>query len=773
MWGVTAVHAQVNGDVTISASAFGQPLTVSTSNQFAGAVSSLRWGNTEFINNWDHGRQLGFNCGFFNRGECYNPYETGSKEDANGPTSSSRLLAMQASGNRLDSTTQMAWYLSTREPRPGFGDVCGDPNQWLSVPSPYTGPLSDYRVHKTVTIGFAGIPNVIEFLSELYIPEQVRKGSNQIIAVMPYVFSSIWSYDVVSKDYRKVRGLGGEDDSIKIAATSDGGYALGFYSPEVLQPYRNDSATANWWFVVPPNPAYPDPDFACVHIGSLNRYESFSGPGFTNDRGYLVIGNLGQVKEALGNLHNQFRALDPEVFDWREYVARNGLQGVIAASSLRPLEAAENHWLTQGIGQGLTASRTFSASQYLQLNPDVATAIGQTNYQGAIDHYINSGRGEGRGTVAKVTAGMQHLLVLTRRNVTALGQNIYGQLGNGTLPATITEVAAGDYTSLAVNADGSLWAWGSNQYGVRGDGTTGGNITNPVQVPIPNRLTTPSRIGKHAVAVGISAYAAIDTEGQVWTWGANWNGRLGDGTTTSRYSPARVKKSANDGDYLTGIVSIAAGGGTMAAIDADGIVWTWGSGADGVLGNGSTQDSAYPVQVLRAGNNNASTPMGGVVQVACGSSGFCIALIRHGEVLGWGSNEFSQLGIAPGGAVSIATPITVGPGLPVDAIAAGSAHVIAHSADGNVYGWGYNGRGQLGTGSNGVTQFPPAAMNPGPHGMNDINDLAAGRDFSIMIRNSDRAVFVVGDNQSGQLGIPGNQPQYLPVNISVLASGSH
>lgn len=767
---MAAVHAQVNGNVTISAPVLGQQLTVSTSNQFAGAVSSLRWGNKEFINNWDHGRQLGANAYFFDRFECYNPYETGSKEDQNFPTSSSRLLTMTASGNRLESTTQMAWYLSTRETRPGYGDLCGDPAAWLACP-PYTGPLSDYRMHKTVSIGFAGIPNVIEYLAELYIPEHVRKASNQITAVMPYDFSSVWTYDVVSKGYRTIRELGGEDDSIKVVATSDGSYALGFYSPEVLQPYGNGTGTANWWRVVPPNPAYPDPDYQCVHIGSMNRYESFNGPGYAPDRAYLVIGNLGQVKEALGSLHLQFRALDPEVFDWREYVARNGLQGVLAASSLRPLEAAENHWLTQGITQGLTASRTFSASQYLQLNPDVANAVGQTNYQGAIDHYINSGRAEGRGTVAKVTAGMQHLLVLTRRTVTASGQNTYGQLGNGTLPATLTEIAAGDYTSLAVKADGTLWSWGSNQYGARGDGTTGGNIINPVQVPIPNLVTTPTRIGKHAVAVGISSYAAIDTEGQVWTWGANWNGRLGDGTAASHYSPARVKKSANAADYLTGIVSIAAGGGTMAAIDADGMVWTWGAGADGVLGNGSTQDSPYPVQVLRDDNNNGTTPVVGVSQVACGSSGFCIALTRYGQVLGWGSNEFSQLSIAPGGALSIATPITVGPGLPVDAIAVGSAHVIAHAADGNVYGWGYNGRGQLGTGSTGVAQFPPAAMNSGPDGMNDISDLSAGGNFSVMIRNSDRAVFVVGDNQSGQLGLPGNQtPQYVPVRISALAT---
>lgn len=780
LWGVAAVQAQVNGNATISGSAFGQPLTVSTSNQYAGAVFSLRWGNKEFINNWDHGRQLGPNAGFFNRAECYNPYETGSKEDGNGPTSSSRLLALQASGNRLESTTQMAWYLSTRETRPGYGDVCGDPKDWLPVP-PYTGPLSDYRVHKTVTIGFAGIPNVIEYLSELYIPEQVRKGSHQIIAVTPYDFRAIWSYDVVSKDYRPVRGKGGEDDIIKVAATPDGNYALGFYSPEIHQPYGDGKGTANWWFVVPPDPFYrdpnnpsqPDPDFACVHIGSLNRYESFSGPGYTNDRAYLVIGNLGQVKETLANLHVQFAAFDPEVFNWREYVARNGLQGVLATSSLRPLEAAEHHWLTQGIPQGLMAAKTFSPSQYLELNPDIAAVYGPTNYQGAIDHYISSGRGEGRGTLPEATAGMQHLLALTNGKVKASGQNIFGQLGDGTMEGGVTEVAAGDYTSLAVMSDGSLWVWGSNQYGARGDGTSDGNIASPVQVPIPNRISTPLRFGKHAVAVGTASYAAIDTEGQVWTWGANWNGRLGDGTTTSRYTPARVRKSADPDDYLTGIVSIAAGGGTMAAIDADGMIWTWGAGANGALGNGATQDSAYAVQVLRADNNNASTPVAGASQVACGSTGFCIALLRYGQVLGWGSNEFSQLGLAPGGALSIATPITVRqPEIPVDEIAVGSAHVIAHSVDGNVYGWGYNGRGQLGTGSTGVAQFPPLAMNTGPDGMDDISNLAAGGNFSIMIRSSDRAVFVAGDNQSGQLGIPGNESQHLPVKISGLASHS-
>jgi alpha-tubulin suppressor-like RCC1 family protein len=283
-------------------------------------------------------------------------------------------------------------------------------------------------------------------------------------------------------------------------------------------------------------------------------------------------------------------------------------------------------------------------------------------------------------------------------------------------------------------------------------------------VALPNRVTTPSRRGKHAIAVGNGVYAAIDTEGQVWTWGVNWNGRLGDGTTNPRFTPARVKRSANPEDYLTGIVSISAGGGTLAAIDADGTVWTWGAGANGALGNGFTNDSSYPVQVLQPGPNTSATPYLGVDQVACGSSGFCIALARNGTVSGWGNNSFSQLGIPAGGSLSIAIPIGISPTGHLDAIAAGSAHCIAHSPDGNVYGWGYNGRGQLGIGFASVAVSPPAIMNAGPDGMNDINDLAAGSNFSMMIRNSDRSVFVAGDNQSGQLGIANNQSaQFLPV----------
>lgn len=770
--GIANANGEVNGNSTISADVLGRPLTISTYDQFAGAISSMRWGDKEFVNIWDHGRQFQTALSAFNRYECYNVYEAGSKPDGQKPTSSSVLLSLNASGNRLQTETQMAWYTHGREPGPNSGDFCGDPNLWLPCP-PYTGPLSDYRLYKTVTIGFAGLSNVIEYPTSLFVPEQVRNSEIQtVVAVMPYDFSTVLSYDIISGTYRKIRSEFGEDDSVKVLSTADGAYAMGYYSPELLQPYGNGSAGGFRWGLVPPDPVnFPnEPDFKCAGFGGIDRSDTIDANTFTSHRSFLVVGDRNQVQSTMRDLHFHFRALDPDVFNWKDYVTINVLQEECPTRA-----AAEAHWISKGLPQGRTASKTFSAFEYLRLNPDVAGVFGANNYQGAIDHYIASGRNEGRNTVAKPAAGMQHTLVFANKEVRAAGENEDAQLGSpasdrSAVPLPVaelggtTEIAAGDYTSLAVKNDGTLWVWGSNQYGARGDGSTGGEISSPVQVPLPNAITTPTRGRRNSIANGGFAYAAIDTEGQVWTWGVNWNGRLGDGSGNStRFHPARVRKSSNPDDYLTGIVSISAGGGTMAAVDADGNVWTWGAGANGALGNGSTEDSAYPVQVVTADGH----PLFGVSEVRCGSSGFCVALIRYGAVFAWGNNSFGQLGRAPGGFASVASPVAVGPENSIEDIAVGAAHTIAHSRDGNVYGWGYNGRGQLGTGFPTVAQATPVAMDRGPHGMDFISDLAAGAYFNVMVRNSDRAVFVVGDNQSGQLGLPGNlSPQHVPVRSS-------
>jgi len=162
--------------------------------------------------------------------------------------------------------------------------------------------------------------------------------------------------------------------------------------------------------------------------------------------------------------------------------------------------------------------------------------------------------------------------IKTNGSLWAWGRNDYGQLGDGTTtnrrrPTRIGRdndwmlvSADGWDRTVAIKTNGSLWAWGSNEYGQLGDGTT------------TNRLT-PTRIGKDNdwmhVSVGKNHTAAVKTDGSLWAWGANDYGQLGDGTTTSRLTPTRI---GMDNDWRF----VSAGYESTAAIKTNGSLWAWG-----------------------------------------------------------------------------------------------------------------------------------------------------------------------------------------------------
>lgn len=755
------LHGQVNGDASISGPVFGHTLTISTSNKFAGAISSLWWNNKQFVDTADFGREFQTAAQFFGSGECYNPTEGGSWHDGlvGAQSSSSVLLDLSVYGTTIETENQMAWWLSKDDPP---SPACFDGPR-----PPDSNRLSPYQVHKTVSIGFAGLGNVIEYKTRVWIPSGITVTTPQVEPVaawMPYEFTSVFTYDHVSKNYRNIRGLGGEDEFVKVRSTPDGNYAMALYAPLLLQPYSTESSGYRWGL-------YSESPATAI-LGGISRGPTFTGPGHMNFDTYLVVGTKAQVKTELEGLHFTLRALDPDVFNWRDYIAINGL-GWLSTSQYW---TAEN-WKAAGINEGKDGSKTFSPKKYLELFPDLAAYYGPTNYQGAIDHYLAWGRKEGRSTVAKVACGYYHLLGYKKWRVKTAGYNGYGQLGNGnftnssspgeisSLNNTFNEVASGAYHSFVVKSDGTLWMWGANQWGARGNGSVGGSITSPVPVPfppvvingvsVPTLLMNPTRGWRHSIASGFDATAAVDSQGWVWTWGSNYAGKLGDGTTNNRYTPARVKKSMAPNDYLTGIVSVSVATDMMAALDADETVWTWGRGTYGMLGNNSTANSSYPVQVV----DGNGAPLVGITQVTCGGLGFCLALARNGLVWGWGSNANSQLGTAAGGYSQFAKVI---PGIPVaaDIIAVGTYHGLAHGRDGKVYGWGYNNKGQLGNGSTSTAQAPPVQMSL-PNGT-DVIDLAAGGFYSAIV-DSQRNVWVTGDNQYGQLGLGNQNSQYVPV----------
>jgi hypothetical protein len=191
-------------------------------------------------------------------------------------------------------------------------------------------------------------------------------------------------------------------------------------------------------------------------------------------------------------------------------------------------------------------------------------------------------------------------------------------------------IAGGAHHALALCRDGTVWAWGGNQFGQLGDGTTLQHAT-PVQVPGLRRVT--------AISAGAFHSVAVLSDGTVWAWGKNQLGQLGDGTTTDRATPVPVRGLKN-------ITALAAGGSHSLALSCEGTVWGWGANAHFQAGSERPIAKVVtPVQV---------PGLTSVTALAAGSA-HSLALSSDGTVWAWGYNEKGQLG--DGTTTDRATPV--------------------------------------------------------------------------------------------------------------------
>jgi len=244
-----------------------------------------------------------------------------------------------------------------------------------------------------------------------------------------------------------------------------------------------------------------------------------------------------------------------------------------------------------------------------------------------------------------IDGGEFHTLALkSDGTVWAWGRNNYGQLGDGTLetrnrpvqvmasagvPLTgVTAIAAGQHHSLALKGDGTIWSWGRSQYGQLGDGYAA-DRTSPVQVK--NAAQEPLN-GFTAIAAGSNHSLGIRTGGAVWGWGYNAYGQLGDNTTGHKHTPVQVRTSATE--FPTGITAIAAGHEHSLALRQNGTVLAWGHGSNGRLGHGGTGGSRIAAPVMVTG----SVGLTGVKNIAAGGA-YSLAVANDGRALAWGSNS--------------------------------------------------------------------------------------------------------------------------------------
>src|ERR1043166_9249942 len=162
-----------------------------------------------------------------------------------------------------------------------------------------------------------------------------------------------------------------------------------------------------------------------------------------------------------------------------------------------------------------------------------------------------------------------------------------------TVNAATPMLAGGASHTVGLKADGTVWAWGYNGDGELGTASTIDSFT-PVQVRDAAGAGFIS--GVQAGAVGSNHTLALKADGTVWAWGLNDSGQIGDGAGGNRTRPVQVR-SADGASFLTGVKAVAAGYHHSVALKSDGTVWAWGYNGDGALGNGGVIRSHKPGQV--------------------------------------------------------------------------------------------------------------------------------------------------------------------------------
>lgn len=307
----------------------------------------------------------------------------------------------------------------------------------------------------------------------------------------------------------------------------------------------------------------------------------------------------------------------------------------------------------------------------------------------------------------------------------AWGPGGSGQLGNGANANTSSPVsviggfsdwcqsASGNNHNVGVRRNGTAWSWGSNYFGKLGDGTTL-DKNSPVSV-----------VGGFAdwcqLAAGERHTLGTRTNGSAWSWGRNTSslggtGQLGDNSTTNKSSPVSVVGGFADWCQL------GAGRYHSVGVRSNGSAWAWGDNTAGRLGNNSINAQSSPVSVVGGFTNWC--------QIDAGTT-HSIAIRSAGSVWTWGCNGAGQLG--NNSTVNRSSPVSVVGGF-ADwcRIASGGAHNIAIRTNSTVWSWGNNLCGQLGNNSVVSTSSPVSIVG----GFADWTDIASGYRHSFALRGS-------------------------------------
>jgi alpha-tubulin suppressor-like RCC1 family protein len=293
---------------------------------------------------------------------------------------------------------------------------------------------------------------------------------------------------------------------------------------------------------------------------------------------------------------------------------------------------------------------------------------------------------------------------------------------------------------------GNVWCWGDNSAGQLGNGTTGNLPPATASIPGPVQLNGAALAGAIAVTAGDFHTCALRTDGTVWCWGSD---------QVSNYGSLPVQVT-----LPTSAVAISAGDTHTCAALADGHAWCWGQNSFGELGDGTTTSRTTPVAVT----DPSGALLTSVFAVGSGENHTCVLErqspgLAYGQVWCWGRNTDGELANGTTTQRSTGVPIS---GQTVNAlsIVSGGHHSCTANVDGSMSCWGDNAQGQAGIGS--LTD-PQAVVTTKLSG---VLSVTAGLDHTCAVVGAG-TVWCWGLNDEGQLGLgPNVGSQSLPQQVT-------
>lgn len=326
--------------------------------------------------------------------------------------------------------------------------------------------------------------------------------------------------------------------------------------------------------------------------------------------------------------------------------------------------------------------------------------------------------------------GGQNFSVVNAKNTVACAQ---GKLNQHAPLTNVQTVVAGQSGTYALKKDGTVWSWGKNYSGELGNGTTESSST-PAQIAGLSNVS--------AIAAGAGNAYALKKDGSVWAWGANDRGQLGNGTAVSSSTPVRVSG-------LPLISSIATRGGAAFAVGTDGSAWAWGNNWLGQAGIGSAESVSNPVRLAIPDAVDSIYPGG--------YTGY--ALTTRGTVWSWGDNGAGQLG--NGTTTASSTPVQVsGLSGALRLFASNGSVVYALMPNHTLKVWGEGSEGALGNGTRGNSSVPIDVPN-----VSYVSQVAAdpGHTFA---RLDTGMVLAWGNGWNGALGTGSTDNTATPTQVA-------